>query len=173
MIRSIVEEVIILNISISPPMSLLHNPAPTFRLQDQNGQQHTLGEYRGKYLLLYFYPKDMTPGCTIEALGFRDTLFQLTTANVAVVGVSADPCESHKEFVQRHQLNFTLLADPEQYVCDAYGVWQQKQLFGKKYFGVTRQSFLIDPKGMVIKHYETVDPKKHPQQVLDDVRALQ
>ncbi len=152
--------------------TLVNQPAPDLRLQDQDGREHALEQYRGQYVLLYFYPKDMTPGCTIEALGFRDSLPQLTNEQVVVLGVSADPCESHKQFVQRHHLNFTLLADPGHQTCEAYGVWQEKQLFGKHYFGVTRQSFLIDPDGVVVKHYETVDPKKHPQQVLDDVRKF-
>lgn len=114
----------------------------------------------------------MTPGCTIEARGFRDTLHDLRDVGVQVLGVSADTCRSHKKFAQAHQLNFPLLADSEQVTVKEYGVWQEKSMFGKKYFGIKRESFLIDPKGRIVKHYNTVKPDKHPAEVLADVHAL-
>ncbi len=132
----------------------------------------TLAEYAGKYVLLYFYPKDGTPGCTIEAQGFRDQMNDLVEAGVQVVGVSADTCGSHKRFAEKHELDFPLLADTETKLSTAYGVWRKKILFGKKYMGIKRQSFLIDPDGVVVRHYEKVDPKQHPQEVLHDIREL-
>jgi peroxiredoxin Q/BCP len=150
-------------------MSLLNQPAPDFTLRDQEDREHALSDYRGKMVLLYFYPKDMTPGCTIEAKGFQVMLNQFAAAGVQVLGVSADTCQSHKKFAAAHQLHFPLLADTERAVVQAYGVLQEKSMFGKKYIGILRQSFLIDPQGVVVKHYEKVDTRKHPQEVLHDV----
>lgn len=151
---------------------LLQKPAPSFALLDQEGRERTLAQYAGSYVLLYFYPKDMTPGCTIEALQFRSFLKQFEALHVQILGVSVDPCESHKKFAQRHQLNFPLLADTEHVVVEAYDVWKEKSMFGKKYMGINRESFLISPEGVLIKHYQKVDPKSHPEQVLTDVKML-
>lgn len=138
-------------------------PAPDFTLPDQDGNPHTLSDYRGQWVVLYFYPKDMTPGCTVEAEGFRDAMDELKTENVVVLGVSADSMESHKKFCDKHDLNFTLLSDEDRRAVEAYGV-------GKESGGINRQTFLIDPEGMVIKHFENVTPKDHPQEVLEAVR---
>jgi len=148
---------------------LLHSSAPDFRLQDQDDREHSLSDYQGQYVLLYFYPKDMTPGCTVEAQGFRDSLNDLKAANVQVVGVSADTCQSHKTFAQRHHLNFPLLADTDHAICKQYGVLEEKTLFGTTSFEIVRESFLIDPTGVIVKHYKKVNPKHHSAEVLEDV----
>lgn len=152
--------------------TLLNTEAPDFSLSDQDNVVRSLHDWNGQYVLLYFYPKDMTPGCTIEAKGFRDAMTQLVDAGVQVIGISVDSCESHKHFAQKHQLNFPLLADTEKQVVTQYGVWTEKSLFGKKYMGIERESFLIDPKGMIIKHYDKVIPTSHPAEVLKDVQAF-
>lgn len=153
-------------------LNLINRTAPDIALLDQDNVMRRLRDYRGQYVLLYFYPKDMTPGCTVEATGFRDALNDLRAAGVQVLGVSADTCQSHKKFARSHQLNFPLLADTEQHVVKAYGVWTEKSLFGRKYFGIQRDSFLIDPAGRVVQQYEKVRPDSHPADVLKDVQAL-
>lgn len=152
---------------------ILNTPAPDFQLKDQDDQQCSLADYAGQYILLYFYPKDMTPGCTIEAEGFRDSLNDLQSVGVQVLGVSADTCESHKQFAQRHHLNFPLLADTDHEVCKLYSVYEEKTLFGHPVIGIARESFLIDPKGIIVKQYQKVDVKYHAQEVLRDVQSLQ
>lgn len=146
--------------------------AKDFSLQDQDGNTHTLQEYVGKFLLLFFYPKDMTPGCTLEACGFRDVMNDLADAGVQVVGVSADDVKAHKKFAIKHQLHFPLLADTERELIDHYDLWKEKSMFGKTFMGVKRESFLINPDGVVVKHYVQVDPKKHPAEVLHDIAEL-
>ena len=144
--------------------------APTFKLQDQNGRWHTLGEYQGKWLTLYFYPKDQTPGCTTQACEFRDNVFAFRDANAVIVGISVDDVESHKKFEAKNSLPFTLLADPTKQTAKTYGVL-------KKFIGVTelakRETFLIDPTGRIVKIYRDVDPKGHSAVVLADIRAMQ
>jgi peroxiredoxin Q/BCP len=151
-------------------MTLVNTKAPDFTLLDQDEKEHSIKDYRGKIVLLYFYPKDMTPGCTVEALGFRDTLNDLKALDVQVLGVSADTCGSHKKFAQKHQLNFPLLADTDKKVINAYGVLKEKSMYGKKYMGISRESFLIDQKGKIVKHYEKVTPANHPAEVITDVK---
>ena len=146
--------------------------APDFKLEDQYGSTQKLSDYSGQYVLLYFYPKDLTPGCTTEACGFRDNMNRLREADVQVIGVSADTVGKHKEFATKHSLKFPLLADTEKKVIEDYGVWKEKSFLGKKYMGISRESFLIDPKGMIVKHYEKVKPDDHPAEVLADVKAL-
>lgn len=153
-------------------MSLLNAPAPDFLLEDQNGKTHSLKEYAGKYVLLYFYPKDMTPGCTIEAKKFRDLLNKHRDLQLVILGVSADDLKSHQKFATTCELNFPLLADGDHALANAYGVWQEKSMFGRKYMGIQRDSFLIDPKGVIVKHYEKVKPLEHAQEVYEDVMKL-
>jgi len=144
-------------------------PAPDFELKDQNGQVHSIEDYRGQWVALYFYPKDGTPGCTTEACEFRDNIFAFRDANCQVLGVSLDDEESHKAFSEQHGLPFPLLADTDGTTADAYGV-------KAKMMGFTiakRQTFLIDPAGRIAKHYEDVDPASHSKQVLADLGALQ
>lgn len=144
--------------------------APAFKLQDQNGQMHTLEEYKGKWLALYFYPKDNTPGCTTQACEFRDNIFAFRDAGAVIVGVSVDDAASHKKFAEEHGLPFTLLADPTKVAATAYGVI--RGMTGA--LGVAqRDTFLIDPNGKIAKHYVRVDPKGHSQIVLADIKALQ
>jgi peroxiredoxin Q/BCP len=153
-------------------MTLVNKKAPRFTLLDQDKKEHSLEDYHNRVVLLYFYPKDMTPGCTVEAEGFRDALSDLKALNVQVLGVSADSCGSHKKFAEKHQLNFPLLADTEKEVINAYGVLKEKSMFGKKYMGISRESFLIDREGVIRKHYENVVPAKHPEEVMADVTSL-
>lgn len=152
-------------------ISLLSKPAPDFTLPDQNGQLHSLADYRGQKVLLYFYPKDDTPGCTVEAQCFRDCLNDLSAANVQVFGVSADDTMSHKKFVAKVHLNFPLLADVDKKVAKAYGVWVEKNRYGKKVMGIQRDSFLIDENGVVVRHYAKVKPETHSDEVMRDVTS--
>ena len=144
--------------------------APVFKLQDQNGQWHSLEDYKGKWVALYFYPKDGTPGCTTEACEFRDNVFAFRDANAVIVGISLDDSDSHKKFAAEHGLPFTLLADPTKATAKAYGVLT-------KMMGIMevaqRDTFLIDPAGNIAKHYVRVDPKGHSLEVLADIKALQ
>ncbi len=146
--------------------------APAFTLPDQNGAQHSLKDYAGKYVLLYFYPKDLTPGCTIEARMMSKHIDEFKKHNAVVLGVSVDSCERHKKFEEKEELNFTLLADEEKEVVNLYNVWREKSMMGKKYMGIVRESFLIDPKGIIIKHYTNVKPPIHTQEVLDDLKGM-
>lgn len=144
--------------------------APAFKLQDQNGKWHELKDYRGKWVALYFYPKDKTPGCTTQACEFRDNIFAFRDAGAVILGVSVDDVESHKEFSEKHSLPFPILADDQKAVAKQYGVL-------KRFLGTVelakRDTFLIDPQGKIVRHYEDVDPKGHSQVVLKDIRELQ
>lgn len=152
--------------------TLLHTTAPDISLRDQDGKEHKVSDYRGQYVLLYCYPKDMTPGCTTEACGFRDAMTDLQTAGVQVLGVSADSVESHKKFAEKYHLNFPLLADTEKKLITSLGVWKEKRIFGKIGTGISRESFLVDPQGVIVKHYPKVKPNEHPQEVLRDIEEL-
>ena len=145
------------------------DPAPGFELPDQDGQIHSLEDYRDKWVLLYFYPKDDTPGCTTEACEFRDNIFAFRELNCQILGVSLDDEASHKEFAEKYSLPFPLLADSEGRVADAYSV--KSSLFFMPV--AKRETFLIDPQGNIAIHYETVNPDTHSQQVLVDLKSLQ
>lgn len=144
-------------------------PAPQFSLLDTTGASHSLTDYAGRWLVLYFYPKDDTPGCTLEACSFRDMHEALLAEEASVVGISRDESESHMKFQDKHQLNFTLLSDPNHEVMDAYGAWGKK-MFGQE--GVLRKTFIIDPQGSVVKVYGRVTPLGHAEQVLSEIVAL-
>jgi len=144
--------------------------APDFKLEDSEGKSHSLADYKGKWLVLYVYPKDDTPGCTVEACSMRDSRDDLIDLGVEVVGVSMDPPNSHEAFKAAHKLNFTLLSDPERKLIDAYGAWGSKQ-FGQQ--GVLRRTFIINPEGAVVKAFGRVVPEGHGQQVVDTVKRLQ
>lgn len=146
--------------------------APSFVLTDQHGTVHTLEEYAGKWLLLYFYPRDMTPGCTVEAHAFERLLPEFARRGVAVVGVSKLDAASKKKFCDKEGLTLTLLADEDQHVAAAYGVLKEKMMYGKRVKGIARESFLIDPHGTIARHYTNVNPPTHAQEVLDDVSRL-
>jgi thioredoxin-dependent peroxiredoxin len=143
--------------------------APAFRLQDQNGKWHALADYRGKWVVLYFYPKDATPGCTTQACEFRDNIFAFREAGAVILGVSVDDVESHKKFSEEHGLPFPILADSTKATAKEYGVL-------KKYLGTmelaSRETFLIDPQGKIVKHYPGVNPKGHSQAVLADLKEF-
>lgn len=145
--------------------------APEFELEDQDGKVQKLSDYRGKHVLLYFYPKDDTPGCTKEACVLRDALPDFKKLDAEVFGISADTVKSHKKFAEKYGLPFTLLADPEKKVVNAYGMWGKKKFMGREYEGVFRTSFLISPDGTVVKVYENVKPEKHAEEVLADLNA--
>jgi thioredoxin-dependent peroxiredoxin len=149
----------------------INKQAPSFSLYDQDGTLHTLEQYRGKKVLLFFYPKDNTPGCTTEACSFRDNHKALTEAGLVVLGISKDTIKSHKKFADKFNLHFPLLADEDTSVCQAYGVWGMKKFMGLEYVGITRSSFLIDEQGVVIKIYENVKPAKHVNEVASDLKA--
>ncbi len=152
---------------------LLNKKAPDFKLEDQDGEVRSLADYKGDFVLLYFYPKDMTSGCTLEAQCFRDRLSKLRGLGVQVLGVSADSTESHKKFATAHKLNFPLLADVDKKVIEKYGVWVEKSMYGKIYMGIQRDSFLIDREGKIVKHYTKVNPAEHPGEVVKDVKEIE
>lgn len=150
-------------------MIQIHTKAPLFSLEDQDGVTRKLPEYLGKKVLLYFYPKDDTPGCTTEACSFRDTYSTLETAGLVVLGVSKDSVKSHKKFAEKYTLPFPLLSDVDGVVCEAYGVWRKKKFMGREYMGIERMSFLIDEKGNIEKIYENVKPKEHVGEIERDL----
>ena len=153
---------------IAADQVVVGQPAPEFELPDQDGQLHSLEDYRDRWVVLYFYPKDETPGCTTEACEFRDNIFAYRELNVQILGVSLDDVASHKSFAENHGLPFPLLADPEGTSAEAYGV-------KTKFAGMTlakRQTFIIDPDGNVAKHYEKVKPATHSAEILADLETL-
>lgn len=143
--------------------------APDFSLYDQDGKQHSLSDYRGKKVLIYFYPKDDTPGCTTEACSFRDSYEALKLSGLVVLGISKDSVSSHKKFADKFKLPFPLLADEDTSVCQLYGVWGLKKFMGREYMGIERQSFLIDEGGKIVKVYEKVKPQEHVTDVQRDI----
>jgi len=146
--------------------------AKTFNLPDQNGEYHKLSDYKNKWLLIYFYPKDDTPGCTKEACNFRDGIAQFTKRGVAIIGISKDSIESHKKFSAKYKLNFPLLSDPEHLVIESYGAWGTKKFMGREFMGTKRNSYLINPTGEIVKTYENVNPLSHFTQILSDLDKL-
>ncbi len=143
--------------------------APDFSLSDETGTLRKLSDYAGKYLVLYFYPKDDTPGCTTEACNFRDNIHSYAKAGVVVVGVSPDSVASHEKFKQKYNLPYSLLADEGHKICEAYGVWGRKKFMGREYDGVFRTTFLIDPQGMIKRIFENVKPDGHSAEVLAEI----
>ena len=141
--------------------------APDFNLLDQNNQSVSLDSFPGQHILLYFYPKDDTPGCTTEACNFRDDYSSYQNAKIVILGVSPDSPASHKKFQDKYQLPFTLLADENHQVCDLYKVWGPKKSFGKEYDGVHRTTYLIGPEGIIQEVFQKVSPAKHSAQVLE------
>lgn len=154
-------------------VGMIGSPAPDFTLQDERGSMKSLSDWRGGWIVLYFYPKDATPGCTLEAQEFRDHEYELSDLGTTVIGISADSVDSHKEFCQELSLNFTLLSDPDGEVCRLYDVWREKNVFGTKMHGIERTTFVIDPIGIVRKVYGRVKPLGHAEEVIADLRDLQ
>lgn len=151
----------------------VNSQAPNFSLLDESGVLRSLADYRGSWVLLYFYPKDDTPGCTKEACCLRDNFPDFKKLNAVVLGISADSVESHKKFKEKYNLPFFLLADTQKEVIKSYEVWQKKKFMGKEYETISRTSFLIDPSGKIKRVYENVDPKKHAGEVIADLSSLQ
>ncbi|HUC01799.1 MAG TPA: thioredoxin-dependent thiol peroxidase [Candidatus Paceibacterota bacterium] len=147
--------------------------APDFTLPDQDGREQTLSNYRGQWVLLYFYPKDDTAGCTKEACSIRDSFPKFQSLNIKVFGVSIDPPESHRAFIKKYKLPFALLSDEHKKVVTRYGVWGEKKFMGREHEGVNRTSFLIDPTGTIERIYVDVRPEKHAEEVLRDLKRLE
>lgn len=141
--------------------------APAFTTTDADGQKVSLKDFRGEKVVLYFYPKDDTPGCTKEACSFRDSFSEYKKRGIKVLGVSPDNEASHKKFAAKYKLQFTLLADPDHSIADSYGTYGEKKFMGRKYMGVKRTTFLIDEKGKIKKIFEKVKPEEHAREVLD------
>ncbi len=146
--------------------------AKDFTLPDENGKNHTLHEFRGRWLVLYFYPKDDTPGCTMEACTLRDKLGELEALNVAIVGVSKDSVASHKKFKEKYHLNFSLLSDESKEMIMAYDAWGKKKFLGKEFEGTLRKTYLIDGEGEIRKIYDNVNPVNHAGEILRDLQLL-
>lgn len=140
--------------------------APDFTLLDQDGNKVKLSDFKGKYVVLYFYPKDNTSGCTKEACNFRDTFTKFKSVDAVILGVSPDSVSSHKKFAEKYNLPFRLLADENKKVVEKYGVWKEKSMYGKKYMGVERTTFIIDPEGKIKKIFPKVKVDNHHNEVL-------
>ncbi len=145
--------------------------APDFTLADMDGKEHSLSEYRGQTVVLYFYPKDMTPGCTTQACSFRDYNKDFAQLNAVVIGVSADAGESHRKFSEKHGLNFLLLSDPEHRVLESYGAWREKNLYGKVSLGIVRSTYIIGPDGIIQKVYKKASAATNAEDVLKLLKA--
>ena len=143
--------------------------APDFELPDQNGKLHRLSDYAGKKVILYFYPKDNTPGCTKQACGFSERNPQFTEKGAVILGVSKDSLASHKKFEEKYGLTFTLLSDPERKVIEAYDVWKEKKLYGKTALGVVRTTYLIDEQGIIVKSNNKVKAAEDPEKMLQEL----
>lgn len=144
--------------------------APDFNLPDQNGDMHRLSDYLGKKVILYFYPKDNTPGCSKQAAGFGELYPQIEEENAVVIGISKDSVASHKKFEEKYKLPFTLLSDTEHKVIEAYGVWREKMNYGKTYLGIVRTTYLIDEEGIIISASDKVKAAKNPEEMLCTLR---
>ena len=145
--------------------------APDFVLMADDGKKVSLGDYLGRKVVLYFYPKDGTPGCTSEAIQFRDMIKEFEREDAVILGVSKDSVKSHQKFKMKHQLPFKLLSDPEGKVIDLYGVWKKKSMYGRTFMGIERTTFLIDERGVVKKVFRKVDVKGHAQVCLLDLKG--
>lgn len=146
--------------------------APDFCLPNEEGQEVCLENFKGRWVVLYFYPKDMTPGCTQEAVDFRDRVEDFSALGAVVIGISADPPQRHRTFKHKYALPFYLLSDVDKTVLQAYGVWQEKKRFGKQFWGIDRSTFIVDPQGRIAKIYRNVKVRGHVDRVLKDLQAL-
>ena len=147
-------------------MLQVHTPAPDFTLPDASGKQISLHDFKGKKVVVYFYPKDNTPGCSKQACAFKDAYSAFQQANVIVIGISKDSQRSHQNFIQKYELPFLLLSDPQLEAIQAYDVWQEKKLYGKTYMGVVLATYIIDEDGMIEHVFEKADPTTNTQDVL-------
>lgn len=146
--------------------------APDFKLPTDNAGELSLSDLKGKKVVLYFYPKDSTPGCTTQAQGFRDLKEDFAAENCVIVGASKDTVKRHDNFVTKQELNFPLVSDAESDLCETYGIWQEKKMYGKTFMGIVRTTFLIDEEGVIQKVWPKVKVKGHVEEVLDAVKAL-
>lgn len=146
--------------------------APTFSLLSQSGEKVRLSSLKGRPVVLYFYPKDHTPGCTVEAQEFRDQMATFEKLGTHVVGISPDSPESHRKFIEKHSLNFTLLADVEHAVAQKYGIWVEKHMYGRKFWGIRRSTFLINVEGKILRVWDKVKPKGHAAEVVEAVQSI-
>ena len=147
--------------------------APDFTLENESGEQVTLSDFNGeKYVVLYFYPKDMTPGCTTEACDFRDAVEDFSDLDAVILGVSPDPASDHQKFIDKHGLPFSLLVDESHEVAEAYGVWVKKNMYGREFMGIERSTFLIGPDGTVLKEWRKVKVQDHIRDILDVLRTV-
>lgn len=151
---------------------VMSRAAIEFSLPDQNNELHSLKQYKGKWVVLYFYPKDDTPGCTKEACGFRDSFHELQKLGVVILGVSKDTVKSHQKFAQKYDLNFPILSDINHEVIEKYGAWGEKKFMGRVYNGIFRKTYLINPEGQIVKEYEKVNPLIHAQELITDIKEL-
>jgi peroxiredoxin Q/BCP len=147
--------------------------APDFQLQGDDGKTYSLKEFSGKNLILYFYPRDNTPGCSVEACGFRDHRTALGKKNAIVVGVSPDSVASHQKWQSKEKFGFLLLSDPEHATAEAYGAWGEKSLYGRKFMGIIRSTFVIDPKGQIRRAQYKVSPKGHAEELLAELAGVE
>ena len=152
-------------------MSLLNQQAPNFTLENEKGQQVSLSDFKGKNVVLYFYPKDMTPGCTTEACDFRDAYEDFSSLNAVILGVSMDEANKHTKFIEKHGIPFSLLVDAEHEVAEKYGVWVLKKMYGREYMGIERSTFLINEEGIVIAEWRKVKVKNHIEAVLSQLKG--
>ncbi len=143
-----------------------------FNLPDQNGNLHNLSGYRGKWVILYFYPKDDTPGCTKEACNFRDNVNEFEKMGAVIIGVSKDSVASHKKFADKYNLNFILLSDPEHNVIEEYGSWIKQKFMGKEYYGTSRDTYIINPEGNIVKTYKKINPLTSVKEILSGLEGL-
>jgi thioredoxin-dependent peroxiredoxin len=145
--------------------------APNFTLKNQNGENRSLSDYKGQYVVLYFYPKDDTPGCTIQACSYRDAMSEFSSRNIKVFGISKDDEKSHSKFLAKFNLNFELLADEEKEVINLYDVYKEKNMYGKMVMGVVRTTFVIDPQGKIAAVFDKVNPEEDVQKVLSVIKS--
>jgi len=150
----------------------LGEQAPDFTLPASNGEQVSLKDYKGKYIVLFFYPKDNTPGCTTEACDFRDNHGEFKNLDAIIFGISPDPLKSHDKFIEKYQLPFLLLSDEDHKIAEEYGVWIMKKNFGKEYMGIERSTFIIDKEGNLVKIFRKVKVKGHVEAALDYLKSL-
>lgn len=146
--------------------------APGFSLQNQNGKIVSLNDFTGKYVVVYFYPKAMTPGCTTETCNFQEKLPDFDQDDAVILGISKDPVDKQKKFADKYNVEFSLLSDEDGKVCEAFGVWQKKKLYGKEFMGIVRSTFIIGPDGTVVKTYSKVKVKEHHHEVFNDLQEL-
>ncbi len=153
-------------------MLAIGNSIPQFSLPDQNNKIHNINDYKGQWIVIYFYPKDLTPGCTTEACNFQEALPDFSSTDAVVFGISKDSVKQHKKFANKYNLQFSLLSDENSNVCEQFGVWQKKSMYGKEYMGIVRSTFIVNPEGKIIKVYPKVKVKEHHKEILNDLKEL-